>query len=55
VLEEKRKAQSKVFYERKKQLMQLRLQVSKRIEVRINACWRRGRQFGRRVSRAGNG
>lgn len=45
VLEEKRKAQSKVFYERKKQLMQLRLQVSKRIEVRSNACWRRGRQF----------
>jgi large subunit ribosomal protein L13Ae len=36
-LEEKRKAKSKVFYERKKQLIQLRLKATKRIEEQISS------------------
>jgi large subunit ribosomal protein L13Ae len=35
-LEEKRKAKSKVFYERKKQLIQLRLKAAKRVEEQIS-------------------
>ncbi|CAK9201107.1 unnamed protein product [Sphagnum troendelagicum] len=36
-LEEKRKAKSKVFYERKKQLIQLRLKATKRVEEQISS------------------
>jgi len=36
-LEEKRKAKSKVFYERKKQLVQLRLKASKRVEEQLSS------------------
>jgi large subunit ribosomal protein L13Ae len=35
-LEENRKAKSKVFYERKKQLIQLRLKAAKRVEEQIS-------------------
>lgn len=36
-LEEKRKAKSKVFYERKKQLIQLRLKATKRVEEQLSS------------------
>lgn len=36
-LEEKRKAKSKVFYERKKQLVQLRLKATKRVEEQLSS------------------
>jgi large subunit ribosomal protein L13Ae len=35
-LEENRKAKSKVFYERKKQLIQLRLKAAKHVEEKIS-------------------
>jgi hypothetical protein len=35
-VEEKRKAKSKVFYERKKQLIQLRLKATKRVEEQLS-------------------
>ncbi|KAH7331290.1 hypothetical protein KP509_20G024700 [Ceratopteris richardii] len=35
-LEEKRKAKAKVFYERKKQLVQLRLKAEKRVEEKLD-------------------
>jgi large subunit ribosomal protein L13Ae len=35
-LEENRKAKSKVFYERKKQLIQLHLKAAKRVEEQIS-------------------
>ena len=36
-LEEKRKAKSKVFYERKKQLIQLRLKATKSVEEQLSS------------------
>ena len=36
-LEEKRKAKSKVFYERKKQLIQLRIKATERVDEQLSS------------------
>jgi hypothetical protein len=44
-IEEKRKAKSKVFYERKKQLIQLRLKATKRVEEQLSSLQHAGTHY----------